>query len=165
MTIISFRNRVASPVLGNFTITALSETCPIYPAMENMEGFISDSDDPLAPWSGVSILFQGTDNCPGRDMIGSASLIYRYRLEFEKVTKLTSITVSGAAFWGPNNVLRVLDENRNVVGNVYTFGGNTIQTQVVTLQDVEGKIFFVEEFDTSSAWRFRQRIVVNGQLP
>jgi outer membrane protein assembly factor BamD (BamD/ComL family) len=159
-----FRNRPTNPTLGNYTLTVLDETCPMYPIESDFEGFVSKSDDPLAPWSGTSVSFRGTDQCANREMLGEASLIYRYRLEFDKVTKLNSIAVSGAAFNGPDSVLRVLDENMNVLGIVDTFGGNRFLTHAVTLQGVKGRIFFIDEFDTSSSWRYRENFTVNRPL-
>ena len=150
------------PTVGSFTKVALDETCPMYPSGTNFEGFISKSSDPMAPWSGTSVHFQGTNQCPNREKIGESSLIYRYRIEFNEVTKLTSIAVSGAAFGEPNGIFRVLDENKKVLGTVKTFGGNSFHTYLITLHDVEGKIFFIDEFDTSPSWRFRESIVVNG---
>ena len=158
-------NNGASRTVAEFTVRVLDETCPIYPAETDIEGFVSESNDLLAPWSGTSVQFQGTDECTNREMLGVSSLIYRYQLKFNEVTQLTSIAVSGAAFNGPDSVLRVLDENKNILGTMSTFGGNSFQTHVITLQGVEGRIFFVDEFDTSTTWRLRQKIVVNGHFP
>jgi outer membrane protein assembly factor BamD (BamD/ComL family) len=159
-----FGSSAASPILGKFTVTALPETCPTYPLGTDFESFVSEADDRLAPWSGTSVHFVGTDECTGRETLGDASLIYRYKLEFAGVTRLISIAVSGAAFNRPG-VIRVLDANMSVLRSVNTFGGNSFRTHYVVLQGVDGTVFYVEEFDTSSAWRFRQDIVVNGHVP
>jgi titin len=147
------------PELGDYTVSAMPETCPTYPAGEEIEGWVSESDDPLAPWSGISVLFKGTDECPN-EMLGEASLIYRYKLEFEEPTQLTSIVVSGGNFNGPDNTLRVLDEDMNVLGTTATF-----ESPYLLLEGVSGSVFYVEEYDTSSEYRFRQSIVVNGPVP
>jgi len=140
--------------------------CPTYDTGTDFDGFISQSADPLVPWSGTSVHFKGTDECGETDTFGESSLIYRYRLVFEPETQLESISVSGTAFNGPDNVLRVLDETmQEVLGMVYTYGGNSFQTQYLLLDDVSGTVFYLEEYDTSSTWRFRQNIVVNGPLP
>lgn len=165
IAIIALKNIESNSTLGNYRLIALEETCSIYPPGMDFEGFVSKSDDPLAPWSGTAVSFRGTDQCASYEKLGAASLIYRYRLEFDKVTKLTSIAVSGAAFNGPDSVLRVLDENKKVLGTVNTFGGNRFRTHVVILQGVKGKIFFIDEFDTSSSWRYREGIVINKPLP
>ncbi|MFT3894964.1 MAG: CSLREA domain-containing protein [Anaerolineales bacterium] len=159
------------PGVGNYTVSVMPETCPIYPIGTDFDGFVSESMDPLAPWSGISVQFVGTDGtedipgCGRPETLGEASLIYRYKLEFEESTQLASIAVTGAAFNGPDNILRVLDENKNVLGTAYTFGGNSFQTIYVGLQGVDGKIFYIDEFDTSSTWRFRQNFVINGPAP
>jgi CSLREA domain-containing protein len=151
----------ASPAVGEYTVTAMEETCPTYPAETGFDDFVSGSDDPVAPWSWTSVHFVGTDGC-SNEMLGAASLIYRYRLEFTEETQLTSIAVAGAAFNGPGSVLRVLDEDKNVLGSTDTFGGNFFTVHFVTLQNVVGKVFFIEEFDTSSTWRYRERILINA---
>lgn len=148
-----------------FKVTPVEGTCPTYVAGTDYNGFVSQSEDPLAPWSGTSVHFKGTNECSSPEMLGAASLIYRYRLEFAEDTPLTSIAVSGAAFNGPDSVLRVLDEGMNVLGTLNTFGGNSFQTPYITLQGVEGKVFYVDEFDTSTTWRFRKSFIVNGSLP
>lgn len=153
------------PAVGEYTLTVLPETCATYDSDTDFEGFISESKDPLAPWSGTSVHFVGTDECGSPETSGEASLIYRYRLEFADETQLTSIMVAGAAFNGPDNVLRVLDEDMNILGTMNTFGGNSFQTAIITLQDVMGKVFYIDEFDTSTTWRFRQSIVINSPLP
>ncbi len=109
-----------------------------------------------------SVTFQGTDACPDAEKLGDASLIYRYRIQFNEVTQLNSVAVTGAAFNGPDNVLRVLDESMNVLATMDTTGGNTFRTTILNLHGVEGTVFFVDEFDTSTTWRFRQSIVING---
>jgi CSLREA domain-containing protein len=151
------------PGAAGYSLT-VDTACDTYGIGTDLGGFVSESNDPLAPWSGSSVHFKGTDECNG-ETLGDARLIYRYRLEFAKNTQLTSVAVSGAAFNGPDNVLRVLDEKENVIGMMYTFGGNSFQTVYLTLQDVEGEIFYIEEFDTSSTWRFRQSIVINEPVP
>jgi CSLREA domain-containing protein len=152
------------PVIGEPTLT-VEFACFTYDPGTDYDGFVSESDNPLAPWSGSSVHFKGTDECGSEEKNGEASRIYRYRLEFEEVTQLTSVAVSGAAFNGPDNVLRVLDEDENVLGMTDTYGGNSFQTTVVLLQGVEGKVFFIDEFDTSSTWRYRQRFILNGSVP
>ena len=91
---------VTGPPTSNFTVTALSETSATYPADTDFDGFVSQSGDPIAPWSGTSVHFLGTDVGGSTEMLGGSSLVYRYRLEFDEIATLTSISVSGAAFNG-----------------------------------------------------------------
>jgi CSLREA domain-containing protein len=151
------------PDVGNYKLKVVF-ACPTYAAETDFDGFVSQSDDAKGPWSGSSVHFKGTDDCKSPESLGEAEMIYRYKLVFDEVTQLTSMAVSGAAFNGPDNVLRVLDENMNVVGMTDTYGGNSFQTQYITMQAVEGKVFYIDEFDTSSTWRFRQSIVINGPV-
>jgi CSLREA domain-containing protein len=151
------------PAIGEYTLS-VEFACPTYGAGTDIDGYISQSDDPLAPWSGSSVHFKGTGECSSPEMLGEASLIYRYRLEFVENTQLTSVAVSGAAFNGPDNVLRVLDEGGEVVGMTNTYGGNSFQTPMVLLEGVEGRVFYIDEFDTSSAWRYRESFTLNGPV-
>jgi hypothetical protein len=151
---------IASPSVGDFSVTVLEQTCPTYVPETDVEGFISKSDDPLMILSGTSVHFQGTNECADREMHGAASLIYRYRLEFQEFVRLSSIVVSGAAFNGPDNILRVLDSNMSVLESIDTSGGNSFKTHVLTLKDVRGRTFFVDEYDTSGDWRYRESILV-----
>ncbi len=155
----------AAPGLGDYTVEAMSETCPTYDAGTDFDGFVSQSAELEAPWSGTSVMFKGTDECTDRPQNGAASLIYRYQISLQEPTKLYSLAVTGAAFNGPDNVLRVLDENMNVVGESGTTAGNNEWTNYVLLPGVEGTVFYVEEYDTSSAWRYRESIVLNGPMP
>ncbi|HEY5671772.1 MAG TPA: CSLREA domain-containing protein, partial [Anaerolineales bacterium] len=155
----------AGPPVGEYTLTVMPETCPTYDAETDFDGFVSESNDPSAPWSGTSVHFFGSDVCIGREMLGGASLIYRYKLEFAELTQLTSIAVSGANFNGPDNVLRVLDEHMNVLGIAPTFGQNEWSTTYIDLQGIEGTIFYIDEFDTSTTWRYRQSITINEPIP
>ena len=96
------------------------------------------------------------------ETLNGASLIYRYKIEFPDVTTLTSVAVTGVAFNEPNSILRVLDENRNVLATANTRGGNVLRTFTVLLENVRGRVFYIDEFDTSSHWRYRKEILVNG---
>ena len=153
------------PPRPDFTITALSESSATWPVGTDEEGFVSQSDDPVAPWSGTSVQFRGTDQGGSTETLGLASLVYRYRLEFNQVAELTSISPAGAAFNGPDSILRVLDENMNVLGTWETFGGNRFETHTVEIPSVQGTVFFIEEFDSSTNWRYREIITVDAVIP
>ena len=77
-------------------------------------------------------------------------------------TALQNFFDTTAAFNGSTSILRVLDENMNVLGSVLTSGGNSIRTYSVKLENVIGTVFHVDEFDTSTDWRYRSHIVFNG---
>ena len=60
------------------------------------------------------------------------------------------------------NVLATTDTSGG--GSFETFG-NTFRTFVVELSDVEGQVFFFEEFNAISHWRYRSNIVIYGPVP
>ena len=78
-------NRALS--LDNLSITVEPETSETRKSGTNYGGFVSSTDDPLAPFANQSVYFYGTGNGSNISLDG-ASLIYRYRLEFYGVSKL-----------------------------------------------------------------------------
>ena len=70
----------ATAMFPAFTVTALPETSETWPV--GSDGFPFQSDDPVAPWSGTSAQFRGTAKSDTAERLGAASIVYRYRLEF-----------------------------------------------------------------------------------
>ena len=54
-----------------------------------------------------------------------AYLVYRVKIEFPQEVQLRSVIVSGAAFNGPDNVIRVLGSDMQEISVQPTFGGNS----------------------------------------
>jgi hypothetical protein len=145
------------------TVTTMPESSTTFAAGTNFSGFVSQTNNPLGPFSGQPATFVGWQQTGGSaETLNGAHLVYRYKLQFNQQTSLASVTVSGAAFNGPNNVLRVLDANSNVLATLSTSGGNSYQTFVLTVNQT-GTVFYLDEFDTSTTWRYRDRITVNAR--
>jgi hypothetical protein len=116
----------------------------------------------LGPFSGQAATFVGWQQSGGSsEALNGAFLVYRYRLQFPDVVQLNSISVSGAAFNGLNSVIRVLDSNRNVLATLATSGGNTYQSFTIPVNQ-QGTVFYLDEFDTSTTWRYRDHITVSA---
>ncbi len=158
-------NTEANPLAPSFTVTLLDESSLTYDAGSNFGGFVAMTDDGLGPFSGTPVQFQGTDSGGSSEMLGQASLVYRYRIEFADSTQLESVSVAGQAFNGPDSVLRLLDESMDVIAQLDTHGGNTRRVHTLDLDSVVGTVFFIDEFDTSGIWRYREAISINGSLP
>ena len=139
------------------TITILPETSPAWPAGTDFDGFVSSSSNPSAPFLGQSVHFQGWARGGSQEQRLSAYLVYRAKLEFPQEVRLRSVIVSGAAFNGPDSVLRVLDGNMQEIAVQPTFGGNSHNVNRLDLNAL-GKVFFLDEFDTSTDWRYRDLI-------
>ncbi len=152
-------------ITSGFTVTAEPGTAPTWDAGTDHDGFVSDSADPTAPWFGGSVHFRGNGEGGGLETVDGVPLVYRYRLEFDQVTELKSIAVTGAAFSDDGSQIRVLDENMTVLGTSDTWGGNSRQIFFVGLAGVVGRTFFVDETDWSGSWQYRESIVINGPVP
>jgi len=161
MFIVSFWSGTVfgAPVL---TVVAQAETSAAWPAGTEFHGFVSQTADPLSPFSGQSIQFRGTETGGSSEALNGAGLIYRYLLSYSEPVTLSSVVVDGAAFNGPDSVLRLLDADQNVLFATPTFGGNTFQTITLNTPGATGTSFFLDEFDTSIGWRYRSGITINA---
>jgi hypothetical protein len=157
---------VQSAEAALFTATSEPETSATWPAgdVEVGLGSTSDTADPLGPFSGQVVHFRGTGTGGNTtDTLNGASLVYRYRLEFPSPHEINSIQVDGAAFNGPDSVLRLLDSGMNLIasettdhiangtGSIFMAPGNPV-----------GTVFFLEEYDTSTAKRVRSNITLTA---
>jgi hypothetical protein len=94
----------------------------------------------LAPFLGQSVHFQGWNLGGSTEQRLSAYLVYRARIEFPRNVQLRSVVVSGAAFNGPDNVIRVLDSQMQEIGVQPTFGGNSYNVNQLDLNAL-GSVF------------------------
>ncbi|MCK8604344.1 hypothetical protein [Desulfoferrobacter suflitae] len=76
---------LCAPVQADMTVT-FEDGSAIYPAGTNQSGFISQSNNPLAPFSGQSVHFYGTDYAPA-----GSTLAYRYKIHFDTSTTIRAI--------------------------------------------------------------------------
>jgi hypothetical protein len=134
-----------------------------YAAGTNKQGFVSQSADPLAPFSGLSVTFRGwmaggsPVTLPGSP---NEYLVFRYQLDFDQPTPLFSIVLKGAAFNGA--VFRLLDANQVELGrDSWPTSGNFFQTIVYSDMPFHGQRFYLEEYDRSSNWRYISDIEIN----
>jgi len=151
-----------------FTVTDAGSSAT-WPAGQDITGtggvhFISQSADPLAPFSGISVHFRGYTQggsqvtLPG--FTPARYLVFRYQLDFPQPTALTSILIEGAAFNGA--VFRLLDENQVELGHdSWPTGGNIFQSIAYTNLPFYGQRFYLEEYDMSTYWRYASNIEIN----
>ncbi|MBM4109619.1 MAG: hypothetical protein FJ255_12570 [Phycisphaerae bacterium] len=152
MTVMDARGATAQPA-----VTSLSDTVPVFPAGTNMGGYVSLTGDPTGPFIGQGVHFMG-----GGSELRGAPLIYRYAVDFPQCVRVSSVVVEGAAFWGPGNELRLLDEALRPVASMTTFGGNSFTVLTLNVPNTAGRRFYLEEYDTSGVWRWRSRITFNA---
>jgi hypothetical protein len=157
------------------TVTLQPESSGTYPANTNWAGFVSQTSDPCAPWSGQSVHFLGwrvggsSEELPGTD----SHLVYRYELDYGQQVTISSVVVQGAAFQGDDCCpqlhgpaeIRLLDANKNVLFTQQTNSGNSFQTYTLSTPGAIGQVFYLDEFTTSVVWRYRSSIVVNTDCP
>ena len=139
------------------TITILPESSPLWQAGIDFDGFVSSSSNPLAPFYDQPVHFQGWQVGGSQEQRLNAYLVYRARIEFPQSVRLGSVMVSGAAFNGPDSVIRVLDSNMREIAVQPTFGGNSHNVNTLVMNAL-GSVFYLDEFDTSTTWRYRDSI-------
>ncbi len=122
------------------TITVLPESSPTL--LIGTTGYgtaVSRSSDPLGPFQDLSVWYAGYQ-------VGGSSE-----------------TLIGYSSGGGAAVLRVLDENRNVLASLSTSGQPccTVSPYTLPLSGVSGQTFFIDEFDYSANGRYRDHIAVS----
>jgi hypothetical protein len=142
-----------------FDVVALPETAGVLPTGTDKAGKVSATEDPVGPFHGVPVHFQGIWTSPRQEQIGDSSLIYRYRIEFYETVRIGTIIVCGTSFNGADAAIRLLDEHRRVVAERKT--GKPLPFHTLNARGVVGRCFYLEEFDGSTKWRYRERIVLD----
>jgi len=144
---------------GPPTLTVMEESSPTYPDGSRFDGLIATSSDPLGPFDVRSVHFKGWVTGGSSEQRGGAYLVYRYKLEFAQEVILSSVTVGGAGHQDGDAVLRLLDANRNEIAVQPAYGFNTYGIHTLQTGGAIGRIFFLDEFDHSHVWRYRDLIV------
>jgi len=112
----------------------------------------------LGPFSGQSVTFEGTQD-------GGGSLIYKDKLTFDSPVTVTGVSLSGSAFnnyGGVTAQLELLDSSGSVISDFPT-GAPTLTYQSYNFTPSAcpaGTVFYLEEFDGSTLWRYRDSIGV-----
>ena len=140
-------------------ITPTVDSSDTYPVGTDWDGLVSTSDDPIAPFSEQGVHFKGWASGGSAEKRGEAYLVYRFRIEFPEEVQLDCITVGGAGDQSVDAVLRLLDENMNELVVQPTFGFNTYGLHFLQANGATGTVFYLDEFDNSTTWCFRDRIV------
>jgi hypothetical protein len=143
-------------------IPVFMDGSPTYPAGTEFDGFVSESRDPLAPFSETSVTFTGI-------AASGQPLVYRYRLDFDQPVVINHIVVAGAAWGGceVGDVIRLFDAQNVELGNILAPSvGNTFQSvTLVPTNPAVGSSFFLEEVQCDTEWRYRSRIAVDFGVP
>ena len=117
--------------------------------------YVSDTNDPLGPWSGESVHFRGLQ-------FGGKELVYLYKLEFDQDVEIASIVISGAA-WA---TLRLLDSSMDELKRFDLPGGNELHTYTIHTYGPVDNIYYIEEIDdVYTYFRYRSNIAVNFSQP
>ncbi len=149
------------------TITVMPESSPTLPTGTTGYGtVVSRSSDPLGPFRDLSVWYAGYQVGGSSETLSGAHLVYRFRIDFGQQVDLDAIVVSGLGDYssgGSAAVLRVLDENGNVLATRSTSGQPccTVSQYTLPLDGVAGQTFFIDEFDYSTNGRYRDHIAVS----
>ena len=146
------------------TITVEPQTSATWPVDTEHNRYLATSDDPLAIFNGGSVHFRGTNEGGSQEQLDGMYLIYRYKLEFKYRVNINKINLSGVAFWGNNSKLRLLDQNMNVIASTPTYGQNTYKYFEFITADAAGKVFYIDEYDISSTWRYRDSLNIDFDI-
>lgn len=114
--------------------------------------YTSMTDQPLGPFFGESVHFNGTD-------LGGVPQTYRYRLSFNTEVELQSIVVEGAAWW-PDTTISLQDVASNEILAISVTGFNNFRSHVLDTSGITGQTFFLVEVNQDLHWRYRSRISV-----
>lgn len=123
--------------------------------------FTSDTKDSLGPFYNKAVHFRGT-------IAGGSTLVYRYRLEYKHNVDVKSVVVEDAAWDGGGiglDTIRLLDANRREVASIdasVPVSGNYFRTITVPVIGAVGKVFFPDEINGDTEWRYRSNIVVDS---
>jgi hypothetical protein len=162
---------MAGAAMANFIVTADPSTSPAWPVGTSFEpGEVSQTTDPLGPFSGTSIQFEGFDFGGSPVSLNglpcsftNACLVFNYDLNSGTPAALNSIVFTGDAFNGATfellnstgtTVLDSLSVSSGNVGHVVTYSFDTA--------GIVGTSFDLELFDTSSTWTYVSDIQINS---
>jgi hypothetical protein len=127
--------------------------------------FVSQSADPLAPFSGTSVQYRGYAQGGSQVTLPGFSptryLVFSFQIDFPQPTALTNILIEGAAFNGA--VFRLLDANQVELGHdSWPTGGNIFQSIAYNNLPFYGQRFYLQEYDVSNTWRYVSDIEINA---
>lgn len=131
-----------------------------YPAGTQFRSWISSTADPLGHYMGESVFFLGWRTGGSSQVLGDAHLVYRIRIDSNSPISLVSISMTGAGDHTGDSVLRVLDSGFNVIGVTDLTGLNQLGTWTVNLPSVRGATFYLEEYDRSTTYRWRELLEI-----
>jgi hypothetical protein len=160
---------MASGALASLIVTADPATSAAWPVNTSFEpGEVSQTIDPLGPFSGIPIQFRGWQNGGSQVSLNgnpcsntNACLVFLYQLNFSVPTPIQSISFTGDAFNGAT--LQLLNSAQTVIASQLASTGNVGHTVTIIMPTpgAVGTSFSLRLFDASSAWTFVQSISVN----
>ena len=159
---------LAGPAMASFIVTVDPSTSPTYPTNTTFDGETSQSADPLAPFSDVSVQFKGWASGGSQESLNgnpcsfsNGCLVFDYLLTYSSPVDIQSITFTGDAFNGATFAVFDVTNSELFSSNVST--GNVGHPVSFTL-DTPGAVgtsFSVQLFDTSTTWTYVSDIVIN----
>jgi len=154
-----------SAPVAEFHVEADAAGSPTGKAGSRYRRFTSVADDPceLLAACAAPVLFCGVER-------GGRTLIYRFRLEFSRPVVIDRVDLVGAGFHplpgGGASRVRLLDGRRREIACFDTEGED--RYAIISLTPplhVPGTTFYLEEYDGSPTWRYRERIVLKFSTP
>mgnify|MGYP007043496597 CR=1 FL=1 len=88
---------------------------------------------------------------------GGKNPVFKIKLTFISCILFKNLHLKGAA-WGGTDKLMIYDEKMNKIGESSCTGGNTLKTCSISNINVQGYIFYIEEINGDSTWRYRESL-------
>jgi hypothetical protein len=160
---------MAGAAMAGLVVTADPATSPAWPVGSSFEsGEVSQTTDPLGPFSGIPIEFQGWASGGSQVSLdgnpcsySDPCLVFLYDLNFSTQTLINSVSFTGDAF--NDATFQLLDSGNNVIDSLSVNSGNVGQGVTYTMETpgASGTSFALALYDTSSVWTFISDISVN----
>src|SRR5580704_12847403 len=103
----------------SYTVTTMPDSSGTYAAGMTYNGCVSQTSNPQGPFSNQPVTFLGWQSGGSSETLNGAYLVYRFKITFPQSVQLNSVTVTGGGDYssgGTQAVLRLLDQNQNVLG-------------------------------------------------
>jgi hypothetical protein len=160
---------MAGAAMAGLVVTADPATSAAWPVGQSFEpGEVSQTIDPLGPFSNIPIQFRGWQQGGSQVSIdgnpcsnNDPCLVFFYHLNFSTPTAINSISFTGDAF--NLATFELLNSGNAVIDSRSVSSGNVGHNVTYTLPTpgASGTSFSLKLFDDSTTWTFVNNISVN----
>jgi hypothetical protein len=152
----------AASCRASVTVTSLEGPTYAVGATYTDKAYDATSADPLAPFNGQSVTFEGYQTGGSGVELSNAFLRFEYEIVYSSPVTLKGLVITEAGDFRADSVLELLDYNENVIASEPLSAStvNVLNSFAFPLASVEGSKFFLEQFDRSTTWTYVQNITL-----